>query len=257
MIISSLWPRAFKYFYWNVIWARDKIKFSNLTICRLPALLHGHHAPWRHHSPQRRPLQARQAPRPARLQGAADRPQGLWRPALPWLHPPVPGVGARRQDDAQRRPEARLAQAEVTQAPAGGINICEDMVYVYNALNWIDVVGGWDANGISTAHYTVNQKPFARWAYPRSCHNHVSIFRRWLRAPRGRCRPLTPPAPGTPRSWTPSRGRARPRWGPLWARTGPAPSTAATTRPSSRRSRTLWHNSSDVTHDWMWLKLED
>ena len=122
-------------FFWNVIWARDKIKFSNLTICRLPALLHGHHAPWRHHSPQRRPIQTRQTPRPTGLQGAADRPQGLWRPALPWLHPPVPGVGARRQDDTQRRPEARLAQAEVTQAPSGGINICEDLVYVYNPLN--------------------------------------------------------------------------------------------------------------------------
>ena len=57
------------------------------------------------------------------------------RPALPGLHPAVPGVGPGHADDAQRRAQARLAQEEAPQAArhrhgrrsVGGILVKSDL----------------------------------------------------------------------------------------------------------------------------------
>ena len=46
----------------------------------------------------------------------SDCAEGMRRPAVPGLHPAVPGVGPGHADDAQRRPQARLAQEEAPQA---------------------------------------------------------------------------------------------------------------------------------------------
>ena len=86
---------------------------------RLPSVLHGDDVAGRDDSAERREVAARQAARAARLPGAADCAEGVRRPAVPGLHPPVSGVGSRRQDDAQRGPETRLAQAEAATPPAG------------------------------------------------------------------------------------------------------------------------------------------
>ena len=91
----------------------------NYPPARLPAVLHGDDVAGRDNRAERREVAARQAARPARLAGAADRTEGLRRPAVPRLHPPVSGVGPRRQDDAQRGPETRLAQAQAATPPAG------------------------------------------------------------------------------------------------------------------------------------------
>ena len=86
---------------------------------RLPPVLHSHHAAWRHDGPQWRPVSARKTPGPPRVSGAADCSEGLWRSSLPRLHPPLPGVGPGCQDDAQRRPETRLATQETPAASSG------------------------------------------------------------------------------------------------------------------------------------------
>ena len=91
----------------------------NYIPARLPSVLHGDDVAGRDDSAERREVAARQAARAARLPGAADGAEGVRRPAVPGLHPPVSGVGPRGQDDAQRGPETRLAQAEAATPPAG------------------------------------------------------------------------------------------------------------------------------------------
>ena len=91
----------------------------NYFPARLPSVLHGDDVAGRDDSAERREVAARKAARAARLPGAADRAEGLRRPAVPGLHPAVSGVGSRGQDDAQRGPETRLAQAEAATPPAG------------------------------------------------------------------------------------------------------------------------------------------
>ena len=91
----------------------------NYIPARLPSVLHGDDVAGRDDSAERREVAARQAARAARLPGAADGAEGVRRPAVPGLHSPVSGVGSRRQDDAQRGPETRLAQAEAATPPAG------------------------------------------------------------------------------------------------------------------------------------------
>ena len=91
----------------------------NYIPARLPSVLHGDDVAGRDDSAERREVAARQAARAARLPGAADGAEGVRRPAVPGLHPALSGVGSRRQDDAQRGPETRLAQAEAATPPAG------------------------------------------------------------------------------------------------------------------------------------------
>ncbi len=77
--------------------------------------MHGDDASRRHDRSQRQPLETRQAPRAARISGAANGIERLRRPALSRLYPALPRVGPGDPDDAQFGVATRLV---TTASPA-------------------------------------------------------------------------------------------------------------------------------------------